>query len=1330
LLAEPEFRYTLLIGAYRDNEITASDPLRQTLDKLRATGVELSEIALGPLSLGDVTQLVIDSLQAGVDCAELLAQLIHKQTDGNPLFAIQFFKTLAEEKLLILNPVTSVWEWDLEEIRTKGLTNDIEELVIDKLDRLLKATLHTLKQLACLGSGAATSTVCLVSGKSEQALDAALLEAVRAGLVSRHNGSWKFVHDRVQEVAYRLIPEADRISEHLRIGRLLLEYTPPDQIEEAIFAIVNQLNRGLTKVTSKEERARLVELNLIAGRRAKAAAAYVSALNYLTISSRLLQEDGRQTDQETSFLVSLNIAECELLTGQLNAADERLSSLPALARSPVDRAAVTSLRVILYQTLNRSERAVEVCLEYLHSVDMPCPRNPTQEEVAKEYERVWLLLGKRTIEELVDLPLMTDQTCRGTLEVITAIVPASWFTEENLRNLLVARMVSLSLEYGNSDEACYAYALFARTLGAHFGDYRAGYRFGRLSLELVDRRGLERLKTRVYACFGHHIDPWNRHLRNSRDWLRLASAAAPQAGDLTFAAHNCVNTISNLLASGESLADVQVETERELAFARRLEYGLCIDQITTQRAYIRALRGLTPNLACFDDVEFDENQFEEHLDSDPELLAAKFRYWVRKMEVHFYAEGYPSAAAAANKIQELRWRSQSFVEVAEYPFFAALTLAAFSSNENAAERLQHLGTIAAHRELLKIWARNCPENFACMEALVAAEIARIEGRDLDAERLYENSLGSARENRFVHTEALANELAGKFYLRRGLQTVAYVYLRNARYCYLCWGATAKVRQIDQRYPGLTDDRVASLPDAPIDGAVDRLDSAAVVKALQAISGEIILGKLVKTLMKIVVEHSGAERGLFLLVRNNQPQISAEATTIDCRVEVVVQTAAVTTTTLPGSIVQYVMRTRESVILEDASIRNLFSDDDYLRRQRPKSVLCMPITRQADVVSILYLENNLTTHAFTSDRITVLKLLASQGAISLENARLYADLRQAEALLAGEKRVLEMMSRGDSLHSILGELCAVADESCDGWMSAILLLDANGNRLWYGAALRLSANYAQAINGVTVGPDFGPCSTAARLRETIVVSDISSDFRWPQYRALALEIGLRASWSTPIPSLKGEVMGSFDMYSRQPRTPDARELDIIKQMTHHAGVAIQRSQAEEALRKSEEALRASEQVARGQVEALTYSLDILATASEPEKFLGKMLSTICRLLNGESAALWLFDEPTDSLILRLVVDSVSQIGADLPAPVQNPRSWKEDPVIQELFFAAGPVVCEDMETDPRVSDQFRQYFMPKGTKKFLAVPILVGGKVRGIISVRHSNRAPYRTEEIG
>jgi AAA ATPase domain/Protein kinase domain len=363
LLLEPEVRHALFIGAYRDNEVSASHPLSRTLEKLRAAGVAVREITLAPFSVREVTELVMDSLHAGSDRVKPLAQLIHAKTGGNPFFTIQFFKALAEERLLSFDPATTGWKWNLGHIRRKGFTDNIAALVAEKLDRLPQATQRALKHLACLGSSAPMSTLSLVSGKSERALEAVLSKAIRAGLVSRLSGCLKFVHDRVQEAAYQLIPEAGRVFEHLRIGRLLLELTPPDKFEDAIFEIVNQLNRGVARVTSAEERMRLAELNLIAGKRAKAAAAYVSALNYLGVSGGLLGGNSWDSNYETAFAISLNLAECELLSGQLAAADERLSRLSALAGNHRDRAAVTSLRVTLYTALNRSERAVEVCLE-------------------------------------------------------------------------------------------------------------------------------------------------------------------------------------------------------------------------------------------------------------------------------------------------------------------------------------------------------------------------------------------------------------------------------------------------------------------------------------------------------------------------------------------------------------------------------------------------------------------------------------------------------------------------------------------------------------------------------------------------------------------------------------------------------------------------------------------------------------------------------------------------------------------------------------------------------------------------------------------------------
>jgi predicted ATPase len=381
LLAGPEVQSVLLIGAYRENETNASDPLDRSLEKLRNIGIEVSEIALAPLSPGDLTELVVDSLHANSDRARLLAQLIHEKTGGNPFFAIQFLKALAEEQLLLFDPASASWTWDLEEIHTRGFTDNVAELVVEKLERLPNATLEILKLLACLGSSAAISTISFLSGKSCEVLEASVSEAIRAGLVSKHNGCLKFLHDRVQEAAYELIPNADRVSEHLRIGQSLLKQLAPDRIEESIFEIVNQLNRGAAQLVSAGERARLADLNLIAAKRAKAAAAYVSALNYLAICSELLSEDSWQARYETCFLVVLNTAECELLTSRFTIAEERLTRLSTLAKNPGDRAPVASLRVILYQTLNRCERAVEICLEYLSGIGVPCSRNPTEYEV-------------------------------------------------------------------------------------------------------------------------------------------------------------------------------------------------------------------------------------------------------------------------------------------------------------------------------------------------------------------------------------------------------------------------------------------------------------------------------------------------------------------------------------------------------------------------------------------------------------------------------------------------------------------------------------------------------------------------------------------------------------------------------------------------------------------------------------------------------------------------------------------------------------------------------------------------------------------------------------
>ncbi|HUB14633.1 MAG TPA: ATP-binding protein [Acetobacteraceae bacterium] len=990
-------RHLLLIGAYRDNEVGPAHPLTRSLAATRGrAGSRVQEIVLAPLRLDDVGRLVADALRCEYERALPLARLVQEKTTGNPFFVIQFLTALAEEGLLARDAHSIGWTWNLDRIRAKGYTENVVELMLGKLSRLPNATQAALKQLACLGNVAKIATLGMVYQGSEQALHAVLWEAVQAGLIFREDGTYTFLHDRVQEAAYALIPESERAAGHLTIGRALVSRMASAAIEENIFEIVNQLNRGAGLVTSVAERERVAELNLIAGRRAKESTAYTAALTYLTASGALLAEDRWERRPELTYAVEFHRAECEFLTGALAAAEGRLSILSSRAGPLVEFAAVTCLRLSLYTTLDRSDRAVEVCLEYLRRVGVRWSAHPTQDEVRQEYERMWRQLGSRPIEALVELPRMTDRECGATLDVLTAVQPAALFTDENLLCLVIGRMANLSLEYGNSDGSCFAYVWLGAILGWHFGDYGAGFRFGRLGVDLVEQSGLDRFKARACLSFANVVCPWSCDVRTGLQWLQRALDAAQKTGDLTFAAYTHNTVITFLLVAGDPLADVRQQAEKALAFAQNSRFGLVADMVAGSLRLVRTLQGLTPDFASFNDVGFDEGRFEQHLEADRRLAVAACRYSIRKVQARFFAGDYAGAVAAAAKAERLLWTSVSFFESAEYHFYAALARAALCDAASAAERSQHLEALAVHHRQLQEWAANCAENFENRAALVGAEIARLDGRDREAMDLYEQAIHSAQANGFVHNEALANELTARFYAARGFDRFAQVCLKDARYGYARWGADGKVRQLDRLYPQLREAEPISVPTGTVGTPVEHLDLATVLRVSQAVSGEIVLEKLLDTLMQRAIEHAGAQRGLLIVPHAAEQRIAAEATTAGNTVNVHLPDRAVTATALPESILHYVVRTREVVILDDAAAENPFAADAYLHEHAVRSILCLPLINQSKLIGVLYLENNLTPHVFTPARLAVLKLLASQAAISLENTRLYRELAEREA----------------------------------------------------------------------------------------------------------------------------------------------------------------------------------------------------------------------------------------------------------------------------------------------------------------------------------------------
>ncbi len=996
LITDPDLRHVLLIGAYRDNEVSSSHPLMRTLAAIREAGARPQEIVLAPLGLDDVERLIADALRCGLNYAGPLALLVHEKTGGNPFFAIQFITELEEERLLRFGQVAGAWSWDLDRIRGKRYSGNVVDLMVGKLSRFPDGTQESLKQLACLGNSAEFELLRTVYEHSKEEMHDLLWEAVRAGLIFRAENSYRFLHDRVQEAAYSLIPEQQRAHTHLRIGRILMESMPQERLEEAIFDITNQLNRGLHLIADAGERERAARLNLIAGKQAKASTAYDSALRCLHAGRSLLSDDAWEHNYDLIFSIESLLAECELLIAEMSEAEGRLTMLAQRARSRHDFAVVTRLQVTLYTTLDRSDRAIEVFLDYLRRSGTDWPPHPSREDVMREYNRIWSLLGNRQIEDLVDLPLTEDPDVLDMLDVFTEIVHPAIFFDENLSTVVVCRMASLCLEYGNCDASCFSYVWFGMFAGPRFNNYKDGFRFGQLGYDLVAKRNLTRYEARTYTSFGT-LTPWGKTAVKGRELIRRAFDVAYQTGDLTFSAYSWHSLIANYLVVGDPLSDVQSEVEKGLSFVEKAGFGLVTENCRANLGFIRTLRGLTSTFGCFDSQDYNEAEAEHRFASNRVLSLSEFFYWTRKLQARYFAGDYASAVEASRKAHQLLWTAASQVETGDFRFYAALANAAAWNSASSEERQKHFADLKDHHWQLEIWALHCPANFEPKVSLASAEIARIEGRMLDAEHLYEAAIRSAHDNSFAHCEAVANECAAQFYSARGLTKIAHVYLRDARDCYLRWGADAKVRQLEECYPKIKVEKSSS-GTSTILAPVEQLDLATVIRVSEAVSGEIEQEKLIDRLMRTALEHAGAERGLLIVFRGGEPRIEAEAATGPGPVVVAVRQAAVTPPDLPQSALHYVIRTQECVLLDDASSDSLYSKDEYILRNACKSVLCLPIVKQGQLVGALYLENNLAPGVFTPDRFTVLQLLASQAAISLETTTLYADLQLQAGLL--------------------------------------------------------------------------------------------------------------------------------------------------------------------------------------------------------------------------------------------------------------------------------------------------------------------------------------------
>ncbi|MBV8275252.1 MAG: AAA family ATPase, partial [Verrucomicrobia bacterium] len=648
-LHDPGIQNLLLIGAYRDNEVDGSHPLMLTLESIRRTEATIHEIVLGPLSGEDLNQLIGDALHCGRAYAQPLAELVDEKTQGNPFFTIQFLTTLAEQRLLAFEAPEAAWRWDEKRIRAIGFTDNVVDLMIAKLRRLPSATQEILSQLACLGNGADITALLRIRRGSETHLHGDLWEAVRAGLIQRSDTSYQFLHDRIQEAAYQLIPEPLRAQFHLNLGRMLIAGMTPEQISEKIFDIVNQFNRGRELIAGSEEQEQVAELNLMAARKAKASTAYASACAYLSTGMEVVGSEAWRRRYRLAFCLWLERAECEYLNGNFEAAEGLTTTILDRAESKLDRAVMYRLKILLEVMKAEYRQAIDTGLKSLGLFGIQMPVHPSQEEVRAEYEKIWQNLGNRSIESLLDLPPMSDPEQQAAMRVLAELSTPAWYTDSNLFCLQTCKMANLSLQYGITSVSPHGYAELASILGPIFGRFADGYRFGRLACSLADKHGFAGARTRAYLGMAR-VAPWTKSIATAVDFVKTAFRAGIETHDQSYTCFTWIDLITNLLLQGVHLDEVWRESEKGLEFARKAKFRDAVDFIISQQRFIQNMRGRTEAFSSFSDASFDEGAFEAQL-TERRMSTMVCYYWIFKLQARFLSYDYDAAVAAAQKVK-------------------------------------------------------------------------------------------------------------------------------------------------------------------------------------------------------------------------------------------------------------------------------------------------------------------------------------------------------------------------------------------------------------------------------------------------------------------------------------------------------------------------------------------------------------------------------------------------------------------------------------------------------------------------------------------------------
>ncbi len=1029
LITDSDSKYLLLIGAYRDNEVSPTHPTIQTIDKIRQTGATVNNIVLQPLHLVHVEELIADTLNESGGSEGLsvktrnFASLLFNKTQGNPFFISQLLKTLYQESLLTYDLYSGVWQWNIEQIQAIGITDyNVVELIARNIRKLHSDTQKVLKLAACIGNTFNLEVLSVINEESSLVTAAQVWSALEAGLIlplsneykiplvfnQEESGGftltdvkvdYKFLHDKVQQAAYFLIPDEEKKATHLRIGKLLLSSTTPEERKENIFALVNQLNYGTDLLKTETEKYELAQLNLSAGQKAKASTAHDAAVKYLQVGLSLLAVDSWENQYELGLRLHEEAAESAYLSGNFDQMQRFVDIVQNYAKTLLDKVKVYEVQIQAYIGQNRLRETINTALEVLKLLGVEFPQDPNPSDIGQALGETAAILSGTRIEDLVDLPQMSDRSKLAAMRLMSSIFAPAFVAAPALVLLTVCKQVDLSIQYGNALVSPFAYANYGLLLCGVVGDIDLGYQFGQLALNLVSKLNAQQIKAKTVGIVNIFVRPWKEHLRENLEAVVSAYSSGMETGDLEWAAYDLLLYCYCGYFSGKELTGLEKEIAAYRDAIQKIKQKVALNHIEIYWQATLNLLGKSENPCCLQGEACDERiRLPLHQQANDKTAVA-YIYW-NKFLLCYLFENYSEAIeniALAEKCLDV---VVGLPLVPLFHFYDSLVRLAVYVASSESQQQEIRDRVQSNQEKMQKWAHHAPMNHLHKFYLVEAERHRVLGETVEAIEMYDKAIALAKENEYINEEALAHELAAKFYLSWGKEKIARTYMTDAYYAYMRWGALAKVKHLEEKYPQLIA-RSPALTETPFNptmtipaltltgGQPELLDLATVMKASIAISSEIVLPNLLIKLMKILIENAGAETGALIFSKEGQLVIEAAGT--KDRVRVLESLPVSTFGQVPISVLNYVTRTQKDVVLNDASNEEIFNADPYITQHKPKSILCAPILYQGKLSAILYLENNVIAGAFTPKRVEVLRMLSGQAAIALENANLYHTL---------------------------------------------------------------------------------------------------------------------------------------------------------------------------------------------------------------------------------------------------------------------------------------------------------------------------------------------------